>query len=583
MNRPIADFTVLPAPRRSFASWLAFRPRQRLASFSLGQVAILFLLLLLIAAIPLLTHRLPPLEDYTNHLARMHVIEAIGRDPDLAKFYEIDWEIVPNLMMDLIVPVLARFMNIYAAGQVFTIGIFALIMSGVLMLHRSLFRSWSILPMIAFPFLYNYVFLIGVMNYQAGIGLTLWGLAAWVALRDRAWPWRYAVSIAFVLALFASHLFAVGVYGVGLLAFEAWRLLQRNDLPLGRRLGAFVAAGIPFLPVLPLMLASPTLKHIGDFSWEEDGKIDGLLYVLEVYSDVIALAFATVLVAACAWAVRRRLLRVHPLLFSILIVSTLVYIALPRTLFSTYMADQRLPIAIAFMAAACIDIDLRSRRVRRGFLALLTVLLVVRVMEVDVAWSEISPTTLEFRDSVRKIARGSRVLIAYADQTGGDDRNEFNLVHASCLAILERSALVTDAFTVPGKQIMHVRDAYRGQVDTEDGTPPTVEELGQALEAPQTHDVQTPAHYWQDWQDKFDYVYVLFTGDDAENPLPDRLTLAYDGDGFQLYKIKRAVAAAQTETPRPGVLLPAAQTTGRAVGLSLGDLSRRRTMRSSGQ
>ena len=34
------------------------------------------------------------------------------------------------------------------------------------------------------------MFLIGVMNYFFGIGLALWGLAAWVMLRQRAWPLR---------------------------------------------------------------------------------------------------------------------------------------------------------------------------------------------------------------------------------------------------------------------------------------------------------------------------------------------------------------------------------------------------------
>src|SRR5262245_31114409 len=45
---------------------------------------------------------------------------------------------------------------------------------------------WSVLPLIAFPLLYNDVFLVGTMNYLFGIGLSLWALATWVALRERA-------------------------------------------------------------------------------------------------------------------------------------------------------------------------------------------------------------------------------------------------------------------------------------------------------------------------------------------------------------------------------------------------------------
>jgi hypothetical protein len=44
--------------------------------------------------------------------------------------------------------------------------------------------------------------------------------------------------------------------------------------------------------------------------------------------------------------------------------------------------------------------------------------------------------------------------------------------------------------------------------------------------------------YWHMWPDRFDYLYVLFTEEDAANPAPERLTLAYDGGRFQLYRIR---------------------------------------------
>jgi hypothetical protein len=218
------------------------------------------------------------------------------------------------------------------------------------------------------------------------------------------------------------------------------------------------------------------------------------------------------------------------------------------------MADQRLPIAVAFMLIACVHLELRHRMVRRGFLALLLVALVLRVIEVDLAWAQLSPLTLEFRDSVKRISPGSTVLIAYADQSGGDDVRDLGLVHAACLAMIERSALVTTAFTVSGKQIMHVRASFRDQVDTEDGTPPSVEQL---LVAATRQDYETTA-YWQNWQNRFDYVYVLFTEDEADNPAPDLLTLVYDGGRFQLYRITKRTKAAKDvgRDPPPANIAP---------------------------
>jgi hypothetical protein len=516
----------------------AARPR-RTAEFSGAQVAVLFAALALVASIPIITHPLPPLSDYVNHLARMHVIASIRHDADLSRFYEIDWQIIPNLMMDLVVPRLTAFMTVYHAGQVFTIAAFVLIGSGTLMLNRALFGSWSVLPLISLPLLYNHIFLVGVMNYVFGIGLALWGLALWIFLRERFWAIRLVVSAVFVVALFFCHLFAVGIYGVGLLAIELTRLWMTRERPLVPRLLDFLATGIPFLPVVPLLLKSPTWDLVSEFYWEKLGKIDGLVYVVEVYSDIVAFLLIAAAAAGAIWAARHRLLRLHPVGWAMLGVGSAVYVAMPHMLFATYMADQRLPIALAFMVIGCVHLEMRHRMVRRGFLALLLFLLVARVIEVDVAWADLSGNSMEFRDSVKRIKRGSSVLVAYGDKTAGDDVSDLGLVHAACLAMIERSALVTTAFTVQGKQVMHVRPAYTDRVDTEDGNPPSIEQLLVAREHPE----EAADKYWQKWQDNFDYVYVLFTDEDTVNPVPDLLKLVYEGDRFQLYRINKPADA----------------------------------------
>src|SRR5471032_303179 len=79
-------------------------PRLRSHGFSAPQIAVLYAAFTLLISIPIWTHPLPPLSDYVNHLARMHVIATLSKNPQLARFYEIDWQVIPNLTMDLIVP-----------------------------------------------------------------------------------------------------------------------------------------------------------------------------------------------------------------------------------------------------------------------------------------------------------------------------------------------------------------------------------------------------------------------------------------------------------------------------------------------
>ena len=76
-----------------------------------------FLLVVVAAAgVPLLSVQTPALGDYLNHLARVHIISAIDQDPHLAQFFTITWHLIPNLAMDLLVPVLDRYLDVYVAG-----------------------------------------------------------------------------------------------------------------------------------------------------------------------------------------------------------------------------------------------------------------------------------------------------------------------------------------------------------------------------------------------------------------------------------------------------------------------------------
>jgi hypothetical protein len=314
---------------------------------------------------------------------------------------------------------------------------------------------------------------------------------------------------------------------------------------------------LPFLPVLPLLMMSSTWGLRGSFEWEFYGKTDGIAFIAEVYSHFAAFLLTGIVAFAAGWAVHQRALQFHTFGWVLLVVAVLAYLALPRILFETYMGDTRLPISIAFMVIACARLDLRHDQVRCGFATVLVLLLAIRVFEVQTVWSELSRPMNSFAESVRHIERGSKVLVAYAEPDGGDALQDFGLVHAACLAIIERSALVTTAFTVVGKQIMHVREEYRARVDQEDGTPPTIEQLMEAADKPQAGE----QNYWAHWLTDYDYLYVLFTDSESRNSPSPRLEPIYAGDRFVLYRIKPAPDSDELENqhPAPGKIEPQPQ------------------------
>jgi hypothetical protein len=295
--------------------------------------------------------------------------------------------------------------------------------------------------------------------------------------------------------------------------------------------------------VLPLLMMSPTWGLRSDISWELTGKIDGLVYVFDVYSNAAALLLAAVAAVGVGYALYRRALSFHAFGLALLAVAAIVYLAMPRIIFDTYMADQRLPISVAFMMIACAQLDLRrlglrQAFVRHGVLAVLFLLLAARVLEVQTVWAALSPGAASFRDSVALIDRGAKVMVAYADPDGGDNVRNLGLVHAACLAVIERSALVTTVFTVVGKQVLHVRDDYRDRVDTQDGSPPTIDNLLRVADQDASAD-----DYWRHWTKDYDYLYVLFTDARHDNPDPTHLTPVFAGDKFMLYRIENTQIA----------------------------------------
>jgi hypothetical protein len=274
----------------------------------------------------------------------------------------------------------------------------------------------------------------------------------------------------------------------------------------------------------------------GSFMWELSGKLEGIAFVVEAYSHAAAFVLTGIVAFAAGWAVRQQALRFHPFGYVLMALGGLAYLAMPRVIFDTYMADQRMPIALAFMAVACAHINLRHPQVRRGFATVLVLLLAIRAFEVETVWADQSRVTTSFRESTRHIIRGAKVLVAYGDAQAGEDTRDLPLVHAASLAVIERSALVATNFTVPGKQVLRVRAEYRDQVDTHDGTPPAVEELIEVAE----DESSAKGAYWKRWTTDFDYLYVLFTERNYENPDPALLTAIYAGDRFVLYRINRS-------------------------------------------
>ena len=500
---------------------------------------------LLVAALitlPLFYTLVPPLEDYPNHLARMFILAQHAHNEFLSHFYNIVWAPIPNLIMDLVVPPLVPLVGVYTAGRIFIAATLLLLLLGPMVVHRAIYRSWSAWPLVGGLFVYNGFLFVGLMNYLFGVGVAVFGLAAWIALAERSIALKILVSFVFCAILYVCHAAALAIYGIGIASFEAWRLLNNRQRGLNKplRLSAVFTSGIavcaPFLPFLYIVLHSPTWGLAQQSLWESQGKLGAIETFLSVYSDYADIPFLVLIVAAIVIAIRRNLVRFHSAGLIIAAALSIAFVIMPRQAFGSWMADQRFVVGIFFMSLGFISVDLRKLEKQNAFFAICLVAIAFRVVDVAVNWAALSQPMMELKGAMHSLEPGSHLFVTQVDNLPSGTIDDA-LSHAPNLAVIERSALVSRLFTVEGKQIVHASSDYHNHVDVEDGDTPTI---SQALVTAKT---ETPpgatAHYWDDWEDFYDYLIVLGTDpEDSNNPAPDMLQLVHVGRGFDLYKIK---------------------------------------------
>jgi len=497
----------------------------------------LFVLLLIAAAMPVVIVKVPPLCDYLNHLARVHVIASLAEDPILAQFYVVDWDFVSNLGMDLVVPFLMRFTDIYLSGRIFVIMVMVLILTGVYAIHYALYKQLSLGPLVAFLFIYNEVLLWGFLNYLLGLGIALWAIAAWIRFRNHQLILRVGMSLIFSLVLFVCHLYAVGLYGLAIICFEVWMLSKKGIRDRRRMMTDALALAVPFIVVLILFMAGPTSKLAFKNIWKPFGlKYKAISWVIELYNPVIDRVIGMVIFGTSLWALGRRILRLHPAGWLLLIVGVLIYAVMPNWLLRAWAADYRLPIAILFILIGFAWWDLSPSSSRALFVGAIFAIAILRFILVGTTWMQFDPIYAELRNAFTHVEPGSTILRTDARWPRRFKfRKASPLDHTVCLASIDRSAFTPQIFTIEGVNVLAINSEY-SELSNEIRNWPTLSEI---IGAEESHGEELgPGEYWARWRKRFDYLLVMHTNSNDHNPLPERLTLVYQGEVFQLYRVK---------------------------------------------
>jgi len=441
---------------------------------------------------------IPPLVDYPNHMARMHILADKGHSPWLRRYYEIHWDILPNLAMDVVVPWLIQVMPIETAGKVFIGMTFALLVGGTIALHVALHRRWSPWPLLAFFFLYNSVFRWGFLNYLFGLGLALLACALWIRLRDRSAILSLAVSSFAATTLFFSHLFAFGVFLLLVGSYEFGRTwLQYRHGKAFTQLSFWKLFPLAFLPVILLVL-SPTFKTGPDQQppWLRGisprpvmtfvtpaTKLEALKGTLRTEHPWLDRATALTLVSVVGVGIGLQRLRLHPSMSLPLAVITLAALVMPSTIGNTGFVEIRMPLLLILLALASSDWRYSHPRWPVMLPLGLCLLFIVRTAYIAEQWRGTDHHYRQFIGTLDQLPEGARLLSAIkldsfdtSSPVGAVIPDPMPMAGLSCWGIIRRSLFTSNLFSAPGQQPVHLAPAVRSMAPAVRSMP-TMEEL----------------------------------------------------------------------------------------------------------
>jgi hypothetical protein len=475
---------------------------------------------------------IPAMVDYPNHLARMSILARAGT-ASAHPLYEVAWAPYPNLAMDLLVPPLGRVIGIEAATKLFCLASLLLVVVGAMALAAAAKGSVLVSGLIACLFIHAMPFAFGFLNFTFGLGLALLASAAWIGMADRPLAWRLGLHAAAVVALFFSHLFALGLYGIFIGIVELWRMRQERP-SLGRS------------TLLVLGMAAPVLA-LGVLSSAAGGSVGGTgtiwllgskffwFAILNGWSRELSVLLTLCLAIPLALGFRRgwiRLVGPGPWLASGF---ALLFLAMPFRLFDTGFVDGRVLIFAILVLPAYSMVAMRDARWRRFAVALLCAGCLVSAG--TAAWVQAEYRT-EYRallTAFDAMPRGAKLLPADRGEADDPPSNlvEYPMYHAATLAVHTRDAFVPTLFASPGKQPLRITPTFRDLAVLEGGPIPW-RFLADALAG-------TPPPpalvYVRDWPHSFDYLLLLHP--DGPALRPDLLEPVAAGRRFALYRIKR--------------------------------------------
>lgn len=462
-----------------------------------------------------------PLVDYPNHLARAYVLRFYDEVPAYAAEYRVALEPLPNLALDLIVPLALRFFGPLTAGKIFLVLTVLLFVAGCHRLGRAIHGSPTWLALPCCFLVYSSTFLYGFVNYVFGVGLFCLTLSYWLEWRGRPGVARFLLLTLLVVCSYLAHLSAYFFLGAAFVTVGAWDYLAGKE-PLRRVVAGLAPLGLPAALFVLFMRGS---GQAGRIEWNTlGGKAIGLLSPVLTYNYTLdACLLAALAVAAVAAARSAESVRAAWPTFTAGAAFLLLYFVSPKVLFTSSGADARFVIPGVLLCVLSLRLSLKARA---GGLILLVVLgaCCVRVGAIWGTWRGLEGRVAAEAARLGALPEGARVYpVLVLPQDRRREKLERSFTHLPHYATIGRRAVVPTLFAFEGQQPLRFRQRPR-----------YAEAASYSSE-----EWQQLSAVWLGYLDDYDYLWTYGADEPLRAVIAGRCAKVYDEDGFSLWRVAR--------------------------------------------
>jgi len=490
--------------------------------------------LVLLATVPLLYPRVPPLVDLPGHMGRYRVQLDHATSPWLQHYFGFDWSPVGNLGVDVLLVPLAPLFGLELAVKLVVLATPPLTVAGLLWVAKEVHHRLPPTAVFALPFAFSHPFMFGFANYTLSMALALLAFALWLRL-EAAGRYRLRallfVPISFVI--FFTHTFGWGMLGLLCFSGEAVRQHDRGRSWFRAIFHAGLQALLLALPIL-VMVAWRSDTH-GDmarywFQWRaKAGWIGSALRDRWRAFDIWSIGVVGVVIAAAVFS--RRLTFSRNLLFSTLVLA-LGFVLMPRTVFSSAYADMRMvPCVLAFAVLA-----IRPRKLLPVQLASAIAIVGVSFFLLRIAGHTAS-LAIAANDQRAKlqaldhVPMGARVASLVGNQ---DCSNAWALPrnsHLPSMVIVRRHGFSNDQWVIEGMNLLQLRYTAAGpfRADSSQLVRDNRCRVGRSWH------IDTALKAFP--RDRFDYLWMIDVPP-FDRALVNGMTPVWSGAGTTLYRIQ---------------------------------------------